>query len=374
MSIGDVTDRIAQLSVSKRTLFESRLSELGLDGVIRKYPAFKANEEVPVARVGSDRLKQPNDAFPLVVHAPNAQPQLTAWIEENSAWIQENLRKSGAILFRDFHVDGPSEFEQCIELACGKTTDYPGLAQGVVLRQHIHGKIYTSTEYSPMFRIRLHNECAFANTWPAQICFFCVTAPASGGETPIADSRRVLIHIKEETLDRLTKHGILYVRNFGYGSSRTWEQAFATTDKSKVEEICNAEGVTCEWLDRSRLRTRAVRPPVARHPITGEVVWFNHINASHISSLEPGLRDGLLTEFGKDNLPRNCYYGDGTDIDQTVIDEIQQAYEAQTEAYGWQPGDLLMLDNMLTAHGRNPFTGQRKIVVGMAGSIKRTGS
>ncbi|MEJ2177792.1 MAG: TauD/TfdA family dioxygenase, partial [Gammaproteobacteria bacterium] len=242
---------------------------------------------------------------------------------------------------------------------------------GVILRQHIHGKIYTSTEYSPAFRIRLHNECAFANTWPAQICFFCIAAPASGGETPIADSRRVLRRISQTTLNRLNQHGVRYVRNFGYGSSRTWEKTFGTSDKETVEEICRADGVTCEWLDQPRLRTCSVRPPIVMHPVTDEAVWFNHINSSHISSLEPELRDALLKEFKKEQLPRNCYYGDGSDIEQSVLQEIQEAYDAETVAFTWQKGDLLMLDNMLVAHGRNQFTGSRKIVVGMAGAVKR---
>ena len=30
-----------------------------------------------------------------------------------------------------------------------------------------------------------------------------------------------------------------------------------------------------------------------------------------------------------------------------------------------QEGDILMLDNMLSAHGRNPYTGPRKILVTM---------
>jgi alpha-ketoglutarate-dependent taurine dioxygenase len=32
----------------------------------------------------------------------------------------------------------------------------------------------------------------------------------------------------------------------------------------------------------------------------------------------------------------------------------------------WRQGDILLIDNMLTAHARNPFTGPRKVVVAMA--------
>ena len=31
----------------------------------------------------------------------------------------------------------------------------------------------------------------------------------------------------------------------------------------------------------------------------------------------------------------------------------------------WQEGDIALLDNMLTAHARDPYSGPRKIVVAM---------
>ena len=355
----------------KRALLEARLAELGIDAVFLEHPESRRDEDHPSSEPTSGVAADSRNSLPIIVHAPSPRIRLVDWIVENKPWIHDNLKKSGALLFRGFRIDGPEGFENCLESAYGKPTDYPGLTHGVILRQHIHGKIYTSTEYSPSFRIRLHNECAFANNWPAQISFFCVEAPSAGGETPIADSRRVLKRISKTTVERLAKHGIQYVRNFGYGSSRSWEKTFGTTDKSKVEAICRADGVICDWLDQSRLRTRSVRQPVVNHPITGEAVWFNHINSSHIFSLEPELRDALLSEFEKEDLPRNCYYGDGSEIERTVLDEIQQAYEAETVAFTWQTNDLLMLDNMLVAHGRNTFEGPRKIVVGMTGSINR---
>ena len=369
--MGEVANRIGRLSVAQRTLLEMRLTELGLDKAMRAPPRSDSMKTLARNTVIADSFSDAGRDFPTVVHAPAPRADLIGWIEKNRAWLEDALQKSGAILVREFLIEGPTAFEQCIEQAWGASTDYPGFTQSVALRKHVSGKIYTSTEYSPAFRIHLHNECAFANTWPAQICFFCVTAPSSGGETPIADSRRVLERISQTTLSRLLERGILYVRNFSYGSSRSWERAFGTTDKARVEEICRAERVACEWLDDSRLRTRAVRPPVARHPTTGEPVWFNHINASHISSLEPDLRNALLAEFQPEDLPRNCYYGDGSEIEHSVIEEIRHAYEAETVTFDWKPGDLLMADNMLTAHGRHPFTGEREILVGMAGSIQR---
>jgi hypothetical protein len=63
------------------------------------------------------------------------------------------------------------------------------------------------------------------------------------------------------------------------------------------------------------------------------------------------------------------YYGDGTEIEDSVIAEICEIYREATVSFAWQKGDILMLDNMLTAHGRNPYVGDRKIVVAMGEMI-----
>lgn len=38
----------------------------------------------------------------------------------------------------------------------------------------------------------------------------------------------------------------------------------------------------------------------------------------------------------------------------------------QTVLFKWQRGDILVLDNVLTAHGRRPFVGPREILLAMA--------
>ncbi|MGY2299985.1 TauD/TfdA family dioxygenase, partial [Pseudomonas yamanorum] len=65
------------------------------------------------------------------------------------------------------------------------------------------------------------------------------------------------------------------------------------------------------------------------------------------------------------NLPRNVYYGDGSVIEDAVMDVIGAAYEACAVRFTWQKGDMVMLDNMLVAHARDPFEGERKICVAM---------
>ena len=48
------------------------------------------------------------------------------------------------------------------------------------------------------------------------------------------------------------------------------------------------------------------------------------------------------------------------------------ALRAETVTFPWRRGDVLLLDNMLTAHGRRPFTGDRRVLVAMGNSYLDT--
>ena len=84
------------------------------------------------------------------------------------------------------------------------------------------------------------------------------------------------------------------------------------------------------------------------------------------------MRDSLLSMLGIDSLPRNVYYGDGTPLEDEVVEEIGLLYERTAVRFPWQEGDLIMLDNMLVAHARDPFVGPRKIVVAMGDMIAQS--
>jgi hypothetical protein len=81
--------------------------------------------------------------------------------------------------------------------------------------------------------------------------------------------------------------------------------------------------------------------------------------------LDSEMRDALLSELSEEDLPYNTYYRDGSPIEPEVLDLLRQAYESETIKFTWKERDLLLLDNMLVAHGRSPFRGPRQIVVGM---------
>jgi alpha-ketoglutarate-dependent taurine dioxygenase len=226
--------------------------------------------------------------------------------------------------------------------------------------------VYSSTEYPAHQHIPLHNEQSYARDWPMKIWFHCQFAAAQGGETPIADSRQVYQRIDAGIRRRFSERGLLYVRNYGNGLDVPWQRVFDTNEPAVVEAYCAAHAIAHEWTDDGELRTRQVAQAVAHHPRTHDPVWFNQAHLFHLSALEPSVREALLEAVDADQLPRNVYYGDGSAIEDSVLDEIRAVYAELQVVFPWQAGDVVMLDNMLVAHGRTPFTGARKVIVAMA--------
>ena len=158
----------------------------------------------------------------------------------------------------------------------------------------------------------------------------------------------------------------MYVRNYGTGLDLPWQDVFQTTRKPEVEAYCRSAQIEFEWIGEDQLRTRQRCQVSARHPRTGDLVWFNQAHLFHVSRLPAEVRDWLLSSTAEEDLPRNVYFADGSPIDPAMLDEICKIYHQQALCFSWRAGDILLIDNMLTAHGRKPFSGSRRVVVGMA--------
>ncbi|ARV58863.1 taurine catabolism dioxygenase TauD [Nostocales cyanobacterium HT-58-2] len=305
----------------------------------------------------------PTTTIPLVIKPAIKGVNLIAWADKNQDLLKSQLLKHGAILFRNFEVQKITEFEEFIKTISGGLLEYRERSSP---RSQVSGHVYTSTDYPAKHSIFPHNEHSYSHTWPMKLFFFCVTPAEEGGETPIADCRRVLQHIDPKIVERFREKKWMYVRNYGDGFGLSWQTVFQTTERIKVEEYCRCNDIEFEWKDGDRLKTSQIREAIATHPQTGEHVWFNHATFFHVSTLESPMRETLLAEFKEENLPNNTYYGDGSPIEPSVLNKLRQAYLDEAVAFRWKSGDILMLDNMLTAHSRRPFVGPRRVLFGMS--------
>jgi alpha-ketoglutarate-dependent taurine dioxygenase len=307
----------------------------------------------------------PDKSIPLVLRPAAQGIDLAGWASRSKPLVERLLRERAALLFRGFDVPDAGAFE-----AVAGALSATGLAEyrdsGGGPRRKVQGNVYTSTNFPPDRPIALHSDGLSMFSWPAKIFFFCVTPSKIGGETPVADLRRVVARIDPALFARFADQQILYVRNFGGGFAIPWQSSFQTADRAEVEALCHKAGIEFRWKGSDGLQTRQVCPAVATHPGTGAVIWFNQAVNLHISSLDGVMRKALLSAFKAEDLPINVYYGDGSPIDERDLDAVRAALLAEKVAFPWQKGDVLMLDNMLAAHGRDPFEGPREIVVAMA--------
>jgi len=336
---------------------EARRAPFG--GVTRR--AIKDAQQASWVR--AEPLEEGSRRGPVVLSPAVEGVDLVAWARANRGLIDGHLLRSGAILFRGFGAGTAEEFEQLIRAVSGEPLDYRERSSP---RHRVHGRIYTSTDYPAHQSIFPHNENSYQQDWPMKIFFYCQTPGERGGETPTADTREVLGRLSPHAAARFAERGCMYVRNFDRQFGLPWQTVFQTEERAAVEAYCRAAGIAFEWRGGGRLRTRAVRPAVAAHPRTRERVWFNHVAFFHVSTFDASIREGLLASMAEEDLPANTYYGDGSPIEPEVLDEIRDAYGSATVSSAWRRGDILLLDNMLTAHSRTPYVGERKILVGMS--------
>ena len=301
--------------------------------------------------------------LPLLARPTLPGIRLADWAHEHRMLIQSRLHVHGALLFRGFGVQSAEEMDRVIQAIADGALAY---AERSSPRSQVTGNIYTSTDHPPSEHIFLHNEQSYNLAFPRHLFFCCVTPAKEGGATPLADSRRVFQRIPEEVRARFLDKGYMYVRNFGSRFGLSWQTAFQTQDRAEVEAYCARSGIQLEWRGEDRLRTRQVRRAAGLHPITGEPVWFNHATFFHVSTLPHAVGQALLAEFGEEELPNNTYYGDGSRIEPEVMELLRGIYLDELRAVPWEQGDLMLVDNMLAAHAREPFVGPRLVLAGMA--------
>ncbi len=236
-------------------------------------------------------------------------------------------------------------------------------------QSHARG-VYSATKWPANQPMCMHHELSYALEPPGVMLFACLVPPASGGATTVADAPTVLEALPEELVQRFERVGWLLVRSYNEDIGASFAEAFGTEDRGAVESYCRANAIEFEWGKGGALRTRQRRSAVVRHPVTGRRCWFNQVAFLNEWTLAPEVREYLVDEYGEDGLPFNTRFGNGDPIGADVVQAINEVYEAHTLREPWEAGDLLLVDNVRTAHAREPFEGQREVVVAMADAVR----
>ncbi|MFC5743629.1 TauD/TfdA family dioxygenase [Dyella tabacisoli] len=307
-------------------------------------------------------MRVDENLMPPVIKAAFGRRSLPEFLQAQREELEAQLVESGALLFRGFGVYDVEGFERAMDAFSPSRLDYVYRSSP---RTAVGTRVFTATEYPPQQTIGLHNENAFQRSWPRKIAFCCLRPASHGGETPIADMRKVTRRIGDRIVDQFEARKVRYVRHYHPHVDLPWQTVFQVSDRESLAAFCASHEIACEWLDAETLRTEQVCQGTARHPVTSERIWFNQAHMFHASNLGAEAESSLAACFGRDRLPRQAYYGDGGEIAVEDLDEVRAAFEAEAMAFRWQAGDVLLLDNMLTAHGRRPFKGERRVITAL---------
>lgn len=300
-----------------------------------------------------------------------------AWLAANKPQIEALLLEHGVITFRGFCLNTAEDFDSFLSCFPSHGAGYAG---GTSPRGKVAGRVMESTQAPPDREILLHQEMAYTRDFPKRLAFFCELPPLSGGETLIGDMRRFTREVDPEFFAKVKRLGVRYVRRFrnpdwkpGHPDldvlHRSWVDAFGADDRDAAQAACAATGSACEWTDYG-LEASFVTKGFEVHPVTGEEVWFNVIPAFDLNAVSQGARFQQLHEeyYGESHpWPQGVTFGDNSPFTREEIEALYPVLERVTVAPRWQRGDVQLLDNILTGHGRATFTGPRTVRVMLLG-------
>lgn len=302
---------------------------------------------------------------PILRVAPNGAP--AGWAAAHREALRAIVAEHGALLVRGLGLRDATEVGAVFRALAG---DLMAEKESFAPRRAYAEGVYASTRWPQNQPMCMHHELSYRLEFPGLMLFACLVAPTDGGATGVADSPTVLDALPPELAQRFEREGWLLTRSYNDEIGASLAEAFGTEDRDAIESYCRANAIAFEWQPDGGLRTRQRRRAVVRHPITGRRCWFNQIAFLNEWTLAPEVREFLVDVYGADGLPFNTRFGNGDAVGEGVVQAINQAYEANTAREPWQAGDLMLVDNIRTAHGREPFEGQREVLVAMADATR----
>ncbi|GGN49197.1 syringomycin biosynthesis enzyme [Streptomyces albiflavescens] len=290
-----------------------------------------------------------------------------SWAAEHRDALRAVVAQHGSVLVRGLGLRDATETGSVFSrLATGLMTDKEVFAP----RETYSDGVYSSTKWPPNQPMCMHHELSYTLEFPGLMMFACLSAPSAGGATAVADSATVLEALPTELTERFEREGWLLTRSYNDEIGASVAEAFGTEDRDAVERYCRANAITFEWQPDGGLRTTQRRSAVVRHPGTGRRCWFNQIAFLNEWTMAPEVREYLVDLYGADGLPFNTRFGNGDPIGEDVVELLNSVYEANTAREPWQAGDLMLVDNVRTAHSREPFEGPREVLVALADSTR----
>ncbi|GLJ41937.1 hypothetical protein SUGI_0868260 [Cryptomeria japonica] len=269
-------------------------------------------------------------------------------IESNREWIDDHLKKVGALLFRGFPLKSASDFNAVMEAFGWDEMAYLGAAS----RIRVEGRVFTANEAPLHQPIKFHHEMALFEDFPTKLAFYCEIAPPDGGQTAILLSHKITERMEEkypEFVTKLEKEGLIYSAIFPADDDPNdfligWQTLYKTKDKEEAQRKALDGGLKISKLtwDGNKMTFQIEASDSMRIVDGDKKAWFN-----------------LLTFNDLKNAP---ILGDGSVIPKEVIESCLQIAEEEAIEVKWEVADVVVLDNRFVMHARRPSKPPRRIL------------
>jgi hypothetical protein len=199
--------------------------------------------------------------------------------------------------------------------------------------------------------------------YPSKLFFFCEQPAEAGGATPLCRSDVLWERLRRECPE-FARHceskGLKYSNvmpsqndpNSGMG--RSWQSTLRASTPAAAEERLKALGYSWTWLDDGCLRATTPVLPAVRLLADGRMSFFNQLIAAF-----QGWKDE------RNDPSKAITFGDDTPLDRDAVDVATRLGEELSFNVPWRRGDVALVDNYVTMHGRRAFTGTRKVLASL---------
>ncbi|KAI2615013.1 Clavaminate synthase-like protein [Hypoxylon sp. NC1633] len=331
-------------------------------------PPHPGGTTIPLAL----RPSTPGDAVPdldTVIETVKA-------LQAQGGILTKKLAVHGALLFRGLPINDANEFSRFAH-AFGYKPRYADEIIGIVVdRPLLAPNVAPANESPKEVLIYNHNESPQVPHAPEYVFFYGHKAAKKGGETPMSSSLELFHRAQQEIPDfisELAEKGIMsrvvYKVDKQFAGGSTLKQAFGkeiqdgddeATRRAKVEAQIARYGrgkyTTWEWTDDGIVLTHKL-PAIRTQPNTDLPTLFTGLAAYY--------RNAQVNAASRKNMTQQLF-GDGTPIPDKYLAQLARITDKIRVLHKWQRGDVLVYDNVIAQHGREPWEGEQSDRVVMA--------
>jgi hypothetical protein len=305
------------------------------------------------------------EPFPLVLRCDTPVADLAAsteWVAAHRDGLIEKAARHGAILFRGFPLRTAEDFDAFVAaFDLPNFAYYDSLSNAV--RVNRTPRVFTANEAPASVSIFLHHEMAQTPIYPSRLFFFCEQPAAEGGATPLCRSdvlwERLAARCPAFARDCEQK-GLRYSNVMpaeddpGSGMGRSWQSTLRATTRADAERRLRELGYSWDWLPDGCLRATTPVLPAVRELPNGRKSFFNQLIAAF-----QGWKDN------RNDPTKSITFGDGSPLDRDAAMTAAKLGDELSFDVPWQQGDVALVDNFVTMHGRRTFSGTRKVLASL---------